>query len=88
MRVVVLLREQESGGMSKTDFPLPLRPSIPKKYPRAHDDIPPPHKSAHNILLCTDNNGNQAKQDKHGGGVPLAGVLLCFARGAVFGVLH
>lgn len=38
--------------------------TVPKKYPRAPGDIPPPHKSAHNDILCTDSKGNQAKQDK------------------------
>lgn len=82
------MSEQEVGGMSKTDLALSPHQTVPKKYPRAPGDIPPPHKSAHNDILCTDSNGNQAKQDKPGGGVPLAAVLLCVPRGAVFAVLH
>lgn len=75
-----LLCEQWVGGMSKTDLADFFPQTVPKKYPRAPGDIPPPHKSAHNDILCTDSKGNQAKQDKHGGGVPLAAVLLCVAR--------
>lgn len=85
---VELLSEQWVGGMSKTDLADFFPQTVPKKYPRALGDIPPPHKSAHNDILCTDSNGNQAKQDKPGGGVPLAGVLLCVPRVAVSGVLH
>lgn len=50
--------------MSKTDLADFFPQTVPKKYPRALGDIPPPHKSAHNDILCTDSKGNQAKQDK------------------------
>ena len=53
--------------MSKTDLADFFPQTVPKKYPRAPGDIPPPHKSAHNDILCTDSKGNQAKQDKPAG---------------------
>ena len=59
-----LLCEQWVGRMSKTDLADFFPQTVPKKYPRALGDIPPPHKSAHNDILCTDSKGNQAKQDK------------------------
>lgn len=71
------ISEQEIRGMSKTDLAVSPRQTVPKKYPRAPGDIPPPHKSAHNDILCTDSKGNQAKQDKPAGR-SLAAVLLCF----------
>ena len=57
--------------MSKTDLALSLCQPVPKKYPRRAVVYPPASKPAHNDILCTDSKGNQAKQDKHGGGVPL-----------------
>lgn len=65
------MSEQKVGGMSKTDLALSPRQTVPKKYPRAHDDIPPPHKSAHNKTVCTDSKGNQASKTSTAEAFPL-----------------
>ena len=80
MRTMGLGDEQDGFGC----FPLSNRT---EKVPPGAGRYTPPHKSEHNDILCTDSKGNQAKQDKPAGR-SLAAVLLCFARGAVFGVLH
>lgn len=67
----VLLFEQESLRMSKTDLALSPRQTVPKKYPRAPGDIPPPHKSAHNDILCTDSKGNKASKTSTAEAFPL-----------------
>lgn len=57
--------------MSKTDLALSPRQSVPKKYPRAPGDIPPPHKSAHNDILCPDSKGKQASKTSPAQAFPL-----------------
>ena len=57
--------------MSKTDLAVSPRQTVPKKYPRAPGDIPPPHKSAHNKILCTDSNGKQASKTSTAEAFPL-----------------
>lgn len=66
----IFVSEQENLGMSKTDLALSHRQTVPKKYPRAGGGLSPPHKSAHNALLCTDSKGNQASKTSTAG-VPL-----------------
>lgn len=85
MRVVVLLREQESwvyppillecqnkrfGGWARPIFPFPLVKPSRKSTPGGRWCSPLQAKPAHNISVCTDSNGNQAKQDKPAGRSP------------------
>lgn len=74
--------------MSKTDLAVSHRQTVPKKYPRAGGGLSPCKQCPRIMIYYAPIAKAKGKQAKHGGGVPLAAVLLCFARGAVFGVLH
>lgn len=75
--VVVLLREQENLGMSKTDLAVSPRQTVPKKYPRRAVVYPLQANPAHNKTVCTDSNGKQASKTSTAEAFPLP--ALCYA---------